>query len=206
MSQILLVRYGVIPEVARFAHDLPESSRPTRTRCHLQPSRTRAGNDARIAAIGRRNFRPVSADDEAGAEDPAYRVLRRATPEDEEHYVPACDVTPTKPFLRGSSESRTGNWTSNCSTSSGRSTVRSWSCTFWEVAASETTKLALQAAAAGLAVVEVQPVNADGPVPWRCWRRLRLGGCGRGLRQPEWAIRVTGHKQHGVSIHERTDF
>src|SRR5436853_217540 len=29
----------------------------------------------------------------------------------------------------------------------------------------ETTKLALQAAAAGLAVVEVQPVNADGPVP-----------------------------------------
>ena len=38
----------------------------------------------------------------------------------------------------------------------------------------ETTQLALNAAAAGLAVVEVQPVNADGPIP------LDGGGCGSG--------------------------
>jgi hypothetical protein len=40
----------------------------------------------------------------------------------------------------------------------------------------ETTKLALQAAAAGLAVVEVQPVDANGPVPVL----LGGGGCGSG--------------------------
>ena len=40
----------------------------------------------------------------------------------------------------------------------------------------EATKLALQAAAAGLAVVEVQPVTADGPVPLP----PAGGGCGSG--------------------------
>ena len=41
----------------------------------------------------------------------------------------------------------------------------------------ETTKLALQAAAAGLAVVEVQPVDANGPVPVPA---AGGGGCGSG--------------------------
>ena len=40
----------------------------------------------------------------------------------------------------------------------------------------ETTKLALNAAAAGLAVVEVQPVNAEGPIALPA----AGGGCGSG--------------------------
>ena len=72
----------------------------------------------------------------------------------------------------------------------------------------ETTKLALQAAAAGLAVVEVQPVNADGPVPLAA---AGGGGCGSGgvwfgrLRQSRIGAKkpgIPGNHQHGIIIHE----
>jgi cell fate regulator YaaT (PSP1 superfamily) len=176
MSQTLLVRYGVIPEVACFSHDLTEppgrhervvvnSHRGVELGTTLEALRSVAGPAAASA----------SDEHESPAHKPAFRVLRRATPEDEALYDQ----------LRRDADAAFGSW---------QRRIEEWKLALelldveWTLdrqklvlyvlggRGSETTKLALQAAAAGLAVVEVQPVNADGPVPLAS----AGGGCGSG--------------------------
>lgn len=179
MSQTLLVRYGVIPEVARFAHDLAESPgrhervvvyshRGLELGTTLESLRSVAGTSA------------DSADEHLAAGEPAYRVLRRATSEDEAAYTQ----------LRRDADEAFAAW---------QRRIQEWKLELelidieWTLdrqklvlyvlggRGAETTKLALQAAAAGLAVVEVQPVNADGPVPLAAGGRgCGSGGCGSG--------------------------
>ncbi len=177
MSQTLLVRYGVIPEVARFAHDLADppgrhervvvySHRGLELGTTLETLRSVAGSQA------------VSAADHhhASEDEPAYRVLRRATPEDEAVYNQlrrdADDAF--SPWQR-----RIQEWKLELELLDVEWTLDRQKLVLYVLGGrgAETTKLALQAAAAGLAVVEVQPVNADGPVPLAAGGG---GGCGSG--------------------------
>jgi cell fate regulator YaaT (PSP1 superfamily) len=175
MSQTLLVRYGVIPEVARFAHDLPEA--PDRHERVVVYSHRGLELGTTLEALRSIARSPAvsAADGESPADEPAYRVLRRATLEDEAVYNQ----------LRRDADEAFAPW---------QRRIQEWNLELelldveWTLdrqklvlyvlggRGSETTKLALQAAAAGLAVVEVQPVNADGPVPLAA----AGGGCGSG--------------------------
>jgi len=180
MTQTVLVRYGTIPEVARFSHDFEQPpGRHERVVVHshrgpelgttLENLRPIAGAQSGSAAAHR-----------AEADDlPVHRVLRRATREDEALHAE----------LRRDADEAFAQW-------QGR--VREWKLELelldieWTLdrqklvlyvlggRGAETTKLALQAAAAGLAVVEVQPVNADGPVPLESAGGCGSGGCGSG--------------------------
>jgi cell fate regulator YaaT (PSP1 superfamily) len=176
MSQTLLVRYGVIPEVARFVHDLAEppgrhervvvfSHRGLELGTTLETLRSVAGAPA------------GSADDhhDAEAEEPAYRVLRRATPEDEALYT---DLRRDADEAFAPWQRRIQEWKLELELLDIEWTLDRQKLVLYVLGGrgSETTKLALQAAAAGLAVVEVQPVNADGPVPLA----VGGGGCGSG--------------------------
>lgn len=167
MSQIVLVRYGAIPEVARFTHDLNEP-----------PER-----DARLVVQSHRGpelgtaletVRPVNGA-KNGDEAPPFSVLRRATQADEVRHAE----------LRREADESFAEW---------RGRIEEWRLELelldleWTLdrqklvlyvlggRGAETTKLALQAAAAGLAVVEVQPVSAEGPVALPSGG----GGCGSG--------------------------
>src|SRR5262245_14953853 len=84
MSQTLLVRYGVIPEVARFAHDLAEAPR----REERVVVNSHRGLELGTTLESLRQPTPVPArSDDAGAPSgdraPEFRVLRRATYADE---------------------------------------------------------------------------------------------------------------------------
>ena len=172
MSQTLLVRYGAIPEVARFACQL---DRPP-------------GRHDRVVVLSRRGpelgttleaLRPhsgpagTSSPESASPVDAACQVLRRATAEDEARHAE----------LRREAEGDFDQW---------QRRIREWNLELelldleWTLDGEklvlyvlggrgpETTKLALQAAAAGLAVIEVQPVGPEGPVA------VPSGGCGAG--------------------------
>jgi cell fate regulator YaaT (PSP1 superfamily) len=176
MSQIILVRYGAVPEVARFAHDFdapPARHERVVVNSHrgLQIGTTlenvRVDSSMQSTSAGAQ----TPDDDEA----PVHRVLRRATNEDETLHAE----------LRRDADEAFATW---------QRRIEEWNLALelvdieWTLdrqklvlyvlggRGAETTKLALQAAAAGLAVVEVQPVNADGPVPLAA----SGGGCGSG--------------------------
>ena len=170
---MILVRYGAVPEVARFAHELAET--PGRHE-HV------VVNSHRGVELGTvlEELRPgVSAPhgaekDDDPSETSGQRVLRRATADDEALHD----------ALKREADAAFPQW---------RERIRDWNLALelldieWTLdrqklvlyvlggRGAETTKLALQAAAAGLAVVEVQPVDSNGPVPVGAG-----GGCGSG--------------------------
>jgi cell fate regulator YaaT (PSP1 superfamily) len=174
MTQTILVRYGAIPEVARFAHELAEApGRQERVVVHSHRG-LELGTVLEELRTGLSSL-AGAADNHAGPADTSgQRVLRRATAEDEALHT----------ALKREADETFAQW-------QGR--IRDWKLALelldleWTLdrqklvlyvlggRGAETTKLALQAAAAGLAVVEVQPVNSDGPVPLETG-----GGCGSG--------------------------
>ncbi len=175
MSQTILVRYGAIPEVARFAHDFAEaparhervvviSHRGLELGTTLESLRVVAGT------------RPGAARSNGEEDDhsPAFRVLRRATPEDEAlHAALRREADQAYPQW----QRRIEEWRLDLELLDVEWTLDREKLVLYVLGGrgAETTKLALQAAAAGLAAVEVQPVSAEGPVPVGAG-----GGCGAG--------------------------
>jgi cell fate regulator YaaT (PSP1 superfamily) len=174
MSQTILVRYGAIPEVARFAHDLAEP--PARHEQVVINSHRGVELGTTLESLRATAATPpgtAGGDVPPGEPAPEFRVLRRATPADESLHA----------TLRREADQAFPQW---------QKRIQEWKLELelldveWTLdrqklvlyvlggRGAETTKLALQAAAAGLAVVEVQPVSADGPIP------VGGGGCGSG--------------------------
>lgn len=173
MSQTLLVRYGAIPEVARFVCRLDEA--PARHEKVVVLSHRGPELGTMLEAVRSASAPPV---------DPAYEVLRRASVEDEARHTE----------LRKEAQADFGQW---------QQRIRDWNLELelldleWTLdgqklvlyvlggRGAETTKLALQAAAAGLAVVEVQPVGAEGPIAIPSGGGCGSGGCGCGTTDHE---------------------
>ena len=173
MTQTILVRYGAIPEVARFAHELAEvpgrhervvinSHRGVELGTVLEEVRT-----GRIAPNG-------AAKNEDPSETSGQRVLRRATADDEARHT-ALKREADEAFLQW--QERIREWNLALELLDIEWTLDRQKLVLYVLGGrgAETTKLALQAAAAGLAVVEVQPVDSNGPVPLGA-----AGGCGSG--------------------------
>jgi len=172
-TQTILVRYGAIPEVARFAHELAEA-----------PGRHErvVVNSHRGVELGTvlEELRPgLSAPSgtemhEDLSETSGQRVLRRATSDDEALHA-ALKREADEAFSQW--QKRIQDWKLSLELLDVEWTLDRQKLVLYVLGdrGAETTKLALQAAAAGLAVVEVQPVNSDGPVPLGAG-----GGCGSG--------------------------
>jgi len=175
MSAAVLVRYGAIPEVSRFRPPadvslewgqsvVVHSHRGDELGVLLNTGRTRSA-----AAI----VDPPAADN--GPADELPEVLRVATDDDLKLHQ----------TLRKEAQSAFDQW---------QSRIREWNLELelidleWTLdrqklvlyvlggRGPDTTRLALQAAAAGLSVIEVQPVSAEGVVPLPA----AGGGCGSG--------------------------
>lgn len=172
-ATVVLVRYGAIPEVGRFAYALSEP--PRRGQAVIIESHRGLELGTLLEAV-RGAARVTPTVDGAIAEEPGLaQVVRLAAPEDiEEHDA-----------LRRDAQSEFARW---------RERIAAWGLDLelidveWTLdrrkqvlyvlgdRGAETTKLALQAAADGLAAVEVQPVGAEGVVPMPATG----GGCGSG--------------------------
>ncbi len=163
---IVLVRYGVIPEVAK-ARGLESGGLARGDKVVV---RTHRG--VQLAEVLEFPKPPVRGAHEAPLEPPQFEVLRLAT---------ATDLQRNDELRRQANE-QFSQWTSR---------IRDWNVAAelidleWTIDESklvlyilngrgaESTKLAIHAAAAGLGVVEVQPVSVDGLVP-----QPASGGCG----------------------------
>jgi len=186
MLKAVLVRYGSIPEVARFARD-PEFAAERGRRVVVQSPRgleigelledvARAARGNGEIASGDRPFdRPAETEQDSLPSN--LRIVRAALPDDERQMEE----------LRRDCGQQFEQWTER---------IRGWNLRLelidleWTLDRSklilyvlnergpDCTKLALQAAAAGLGVVEVQPVAEDGLV--RLDKGLGGGGCGQG--------------------------
>lgn len=174
VAESLLVRYGAIPQVSRFRGDVAlalgrgtraivQTGRGLELGVVLEPTRPAASNGS----------------DSPGAEEVQetlnWSVLRVASPEDESTFQK----------LRAECETEFSQW---------RARIESWNLNLelidleWTLdrgrlilyvlneRGPDCTKLALQAAAAGLGLIEVQPVDADGLVQLEA----SGGGCGSG--------------------------
>lgn len=177
MSQSILVRYGAIPEVARFAHDLPEP--PVRHERVVVYSHRGLELGTTLETVR------LAVDSAAGdasedglhtGETLEHRVLRRATSDDEALHR-ALRREADEAFAAW--QRRIEEWKLELELLDVEWTLDRQKLVLYVLGGrgAETTKLALQAAAAGLAVVEVQPVNADGPIPLATGGG---GGCGSG--------------------------
>lgn len=173
MSEIALVRYGAVPEVARFRingagafargdHVVVETHRGVELGVHLQTTVRTSNAESNGDA------------DSDGAE-PEQSVLRRANADD----------LAASGNLRSRAETEFAEW---------QDRIEQWKLELelidleWTLDGSklvlyvlnergpDCTKLALQAAAAGLGVIEVQPVDADGLMQLETGG----GGCGSG--------------------------
>jgi cell fate regulator YaaT (PSP1 superfamily) len=173
-DQTLLVRYGAIPSVARFglgpglqlargARAVVKTSRGLELGTVLEPAERRPTNSSGNEV------------DEAKNDDEVWVVVRGASDRDETVFAD----------LRRECETEFAEW---------RRRIAAWNLDLelidleWTLDRSrlilyvlnergpDCTKLALQAAAAGLGLIEVQPVDADGLV------QLNVGGgsCGSG--------------------------
>jgi len=176
MKQTVLVRYGAIPEVARFVHDLvspPRRHEQVVIHSHRGLELGTTLENVRPAVGAAPAGEPQQQDDLA--DEPAQRVLRSATSEDCRRHAE----------LRREADSAFADW---------QNRIREWKLELelldieWTLdrqklvlyvlggRGAETTKLALQAAAAGMAVIEVQPVGPEGPLALPA----AGGGCGSG--------------------------
>jgi cell fate regulator YaaT (PSP1 superfamily) len=167
MSHDVLVRYGTISEVARFA--IPTEF--ARKRGDRVVVRTHRGVE-----LGTLLQDAAGADtrDSSDLDSSGQSVLRTATVEDEHAAA----------VLRSNCEDEFSAW---------RARIEEWNLQLelidleWTLDKTklilyvlndrgpESTKLALQAAAAGYGIVEVQPVGSDGPIV-----QSSGGGCGSG--------------------------
>jgi cell fate regulator YaaT (PSP1 superfamily) len=179
MSQSVLVRYGTISEVARFA--IPAEF--TRRRGERVVVRTHRGVElgTLLQDVVDQSAQPTNgngshsnAGDAASLDADQQAILRTATLDDED----------TAAGLKKQCEHEFATW---------RGRIDDWKLRLelidleWTLDKSklilyvlndrgpESTKLALQAAAAGYGIVEVQPVGPDGPIV-----QSAAGGCGSG--------------------------
>ena len=197
MSDTLLVRYGAIPEVARFACRLdqpPARHERVVVQSHRGPELGTTLDIVRAShsplSPGGRGVRGeggTSRDVHTLTPSPAWRtgeqqwdadetvhhVLRRATAEDEARHA-ALKREAQADFSLW--QARILEWKLSLELLDLEWTLDRQKLVLYVLGGrgAETTRLALQAAAAGLAVIEVQPVGADGPVP------TENGGCGSG--------------------------
>ncbi len=167
MASVVLVRYGMIPEVSRFA--VEEAIGVVRgDRVVVEAHRGRLLGTV-LSEFRTTNAKPLFAQPTGGEDEPADaaeglpRVIRRAAPADLE----------TEQQLRTEARAAFDKW---------RERIEQWELELelidLEWTADRTklilyvlnhrgpdcTKLALQAAASGLGSIEVQPVTADGLV------------------------------------------
>jgi hypothetical protein len=173
MTKTVLVRYGAIPEVARF----------------VNASGNRLGRGAQVVVRSHRGLEDGLLLEDAGADDDESRaadesddtlqILRAVTDEDRR----------ASQQLRSDCEGQYAQW---------QARICEWKLQLelidleWTLDRSklilyvlndrgpECTRLALQAAAAGLGIVEVQSVGADGLVPAESSHGCGSGGCGSG--------------------------
>lgn len=174
MPQTILVRYGAVPEIARFeaAEQEPfERGRRLIVRTHRGAEIGVALERVRIAETTPQ----PAAEQNNGHAEAQFKVLRAATPDDEAR----CDE------LRRECERQFDEW---------RGRIAGWKLELelidleWTLdreklllyvlneRGPECTKLALYAAAAGLGPIEVQPVGPEGLMPLE----MAGGGCGSG--------------------------
>lgn len=173
MSQTVLVRYGAIPEVARFE----ASDEETVGRGRRVVVRTHRGLEIGVVLERLRGGPsvPQNGEEKTNGQDATMKVLRPATAEDERRFDE----------LRGDCESRFHEW---------RGRIAGWKLDLelidleWMLdreklvlyvlneRGPECTKLALYAAAAGLGAIEVQPVGPEGLMQLE----TAGGGCGTG--------------------------
>jgi cell fate regulator YaaT (PSP1 superfamily) len=167
MSQTLLVRYGTVPEVARFSHDLTEPP----ARHEKVVVYTHRGLELGTALETIRSAASAGND----AEESTQKVLRKASAEDEARHA---ELGREAQATFSEWQKRIDEWKLDLDLVDLEWTLDRQKLVLYVLGGRgpEATKLALQAAAAGLAVVEVQPVTADGPVPLP----PAGGGCGSG--------------------------
>jgi cell fate regulator YaaT (PSP1 superfamily) len=171
MTKTVLVRYGAIPEVSRF----------------VNVSGNRLSRGAQVVVRSHRGLEgglllEDAADEESGAaeeSDDTLQILRAVTDEDRR----------ASEMLKSDCQQQYAQW---------QARIQDWKLQLelidleWTLDRSklilyvlndrgpECTRLALQAAAAGLGVVEVQSVGADGLVPAESGHGCGSGGCGSG--------------------------
>jgi cell fate regulator YaaT (PSP1 superfamily) len=179
MSNVVLVRYGAIQEVARFAHN---SSEPIeRGSAVVVQSHRGIELGALLEPIVPAAAKETSGQHTNGDAPPVKldlpQVLRRASEEDQARQFE----------LRAECERQFAIWTKR---------IADWHLQLelidleWTLDRAklilyvlnergpECTKLALAAAAAGLGIIEVQPVAADGLVQIESASSCGSGGCG----------------------------
>jgi cell fate regulator YaaT (PSP1 superfamily) len=165
MSDTVLVRYGAVPEVARFAST---EATPLRRGSRVVVQ-TRRGTELGTVLEALRNPEPVSQD--ASVEEPS--VLRLATATDE-----AAVASQRKHSQADFDEwvKRIQGWKLDLELLDIERTLDDEKLILFVLndQGPDCTKLALYAAAEGLGLIEVQPVNGDGPV------ELAVGGCSSG--------------------------
>lgn len=161
---IALIRYGLIAEVARFdASEQPHLDRGSRVVVETH----RGCELGTVLDIVRST---VMAEDR-----PQLKVLRKATPADE---ATALDHRRSAPDECRAWDVRIGDWKLDLQLIDVEWTLDRSKLILYVLneRGPECTKLALQAAAAGLGLIEVQPVSQDGPVTLP----PAGGGCGSG--------------------------
>ena len=159
---MLLVRYGLIPEVARFTVDDGDASPARGTHVVVETHRGLLPG----LVLG-----PVPPPREPDAEPPAPsgRIVRTMTAAD--HATP-----PAAPTEYGDWLARIADWNVDVELLDVERSLDGEKTTLYVLNGRDAapTKLALQAAAAGLGLIDVQPVTADGLVP----PEPSGGGCG----------------------------
>jgi cell fate regulator YaaT (PSP1 superfamily) len=171
MSKTVLVRYGAISEVAKFVN----TSGVTLCRGSQVVVQSHRGLECGLLL----EDAPVAHDLSVSEGDDTAQILRSFTEEDHR----------AEQRLRSDCDDQFGRW---------QDRIREWNLQLelidleWTLDRSklilyvlndrgpECTRLALQAAAAGLGIVEVQSVGPDGLVPAEAAHGCGSGGCGSG--------------------------
>jgi hypothetical protein len=169
MNPKLLVRYGIVPEVARFRNESPDVF----MRNERVVINTHRGLELGTILEVLRAPHESSSGNQGDSHD--QKVIRRATTEDEAHYV-ELGTEAQRSFCEW--QNRIADWKLSLELIDLEWTLDRQKLVLYVLGGRgpETTKLALYAASSGLAVIEVQPVDANGPVPLSAGG----GGCGSG--------------------------
>ncbi|MFO1092088.1 MAG: hypothetical protein U0992_02090 [Planctomycetaceae bacterium] len=165
-ASIFLIRYGVIPEVARFAN--PQVIRAARG--DVVVVETHRGQElGMVLEALRASAEPHAGEPEAATGD----ILRRATAAD---HVRAAELRTAAVGEFPGWEQRIAEWKLDLQLVDLEWTLDRARLVLYVLndRGPECAKLALQAAAGGWGIIDVQPVSADGLVP----RETGHGGCG----------------------------
>ncbi len=162
---VYLVRYGTIPEVARFVAEIDTPL----ARNDDVVVQTHRGEQ--LGTVLERERFPVRGD------EIEFRILRVTTADDLAHAEAArqrCDTAISK------WTQRIVEWELQLELLDMEETLDGSKVILYVLCerGPDSTKLALQAAAAGLGLIEVQPVTADGLVPVESGGGCGSGGCG----------------------------